>query len=156
MHVCLPFNTAYRYSIFIQHWYPSRWDHRYQPARRRLSKLRDRNLRATLQGFRTQQPHRWIMSIVPVFFTNMGSGSPKPRQKFCGMFCPVEGSGDSKTLEFQSLPGSSSRSDGHLSAKGQDTGEQRKISPAKPKWQDKRAADVSALSPWMKLYIFVI
>uniref|UniRef100_A0A8C7DHN3 Dihydropyrimidinase like 2b n=1 Tax=Oncorhynchus kisutch TaxID=8019 RepID=A0A8C7DHN3_ONCKI len=54
---------------------------------------------------------------------------PKPRQKFCGMFCPVEGSGDSKTLEFQSLPGGSSRSDGHLPAKGQDTGEQRKISP---------------------------
>uniref|UniRef100_A0A6Q2X8Z2 Amidohydrolase-related domain-containing protein n=1 Tax=Esox lucius TaxID=8010 RepID=A0A6Q2X8Z2_ESOLU len=48
---------------------------------------------------------------VPAFFKNMGSGSPKPRQKFCGMFCPVEGSGDSKTLDFQSLPGGSKRSD---------------------------------------------
>uniref|UniRef100_A0A8C7T7D1 Dihydropyrimidinase like 2b n=1 Tax=Oncorhynchus mykiss TaxID=8022 RepID=A0A8C7T7D1_ONCMY len=71
-----------------------------------------------------------MSTTVPVFFTNMGSGSPKPRQKLCGMFCPVEGSGNSKTLEFQSLPGSSSRSDGHLPAKGQDTGEQRKISPS--------------------------
>uniref|UniRef100_A0A8C7F546 Dihydropyrimidinase like 2b n=1 Tax=Oncorhynchus kisutch TaxID=8019 RepID=A0A8C7F546_ONCKI len=44
-----------------------------------------------------------MSTTAPVFFTNMGSGSPKPRQKFCGMFCPVEGSGDSKTLEFQSL-----------------------------------------------------
>ncbi|KAG8141337.1 hypothetical protein E2320_006968 [Naja naja] len=25
---------------------------------------------------------------VPAFFKNLGSGSPKPRQKFCGMFCP--------------------------------------------------------------------
>uniref|UniRef100_A0A8C7TAP4 Dihydropyrimidinase like 2b n=1 Tax=Oncorhynchus mykiss TaxID=8022 RepID=A0A8C7TAP4_ONCMY len=64
-----------------------------------------------------------MSTTVPVFFTNMGSGSPKPRQKLCGMFCPVEGSGNSKTLEFQSLPGSSSRSDGHLPAKGQDTGD---------------------------------
>ncbi|KAJ7987250.1 hypothetical protein DPEC_G00336790 [Dallia pectoralis] len=47
---------------------------------------------------------------VPAFFQNMGSGSPKPRQKFCGMFCPVEGSGDSKTLDFQSLQGAGRRS----------------------------------------------
>uniref|UniRef100_A0A8C8CIY8 Amidohydrolase-related domain-containing protein n=1 Tax=Oncorhynchus tshawytscha TaxID=74940 RepID=A0A8C8CIY8_ONCTS len=40
--------------------------------------------------------------------------SPMPRQKFCGMFCPVEGSGDSKTLDFQSLPGGSRRSDGQV------------------------------------------
>ncbi|MGH0174636.1 UNVERIFIED_CONTAM: hypothetical protein FKN15_068463 [Acipenser sinensis] len=39
----------------------------------------------------------------PSFFKNMGSGSPKPRQKFCGMFCPVEGSTDNKTLDFGSL-----------------------------------------------------
>ncbi|XP_064828038.1 dihydropyrimidinase-related protein 2 isoform X1 [Oncorhynchus masou masou] len=51
---------------------------------------------------------------VPAFFKNMGSGSPMPRQKFCGMFCPVEGSGDSKTLDFQSLPGGSRRSDGQV------------------------------------------
>lgn len=40
---------------------------------------------------------------VPAFFKNMGSGSPKPRQKFCGMFCPVEGSSDNKTLDFDAL-----------------------------------------------------
>nr|XP_015200721.1 PREDICTED: dihydropyrimidinase-related protein 2 isoform X1 [Lepisosteus oculatus]XP_015200731.1 PREDICTED: dihydropyrimidinase-related protein 2 isoform X1 [Lepisosteus oculatus]XP_015200738.1 PREDICTED: dihydropyrimidinase-related protein 2 isoform X1 [Lepisosteus oculatus] len=43
---------------------------------------------------------------VPAFFKNMGSGSPKPRQKFCGMFCPVEGSTENKTLDFDSLSGS--------------------------------------------------
>lgn len=40
---------------------------------------------------------------VPAFFKNMGSGSPKPRQKFCGMFCPVEGSSENKTINFDSL-----------------------------------------------------
>ncbi|XP_028662288.1 dihydropyrimidinase-related protein 2 isoform X1 [Erpetoichthys calabaricus] len=43
---------------------------------------------------------------VPAFFKNLGSGSPKPRQKFCGMFCPVEGSTDNKTLDLDSLAGS--------------------------------------------------
>uniref|UniRef100_A0A8C4ERU0 Dihydropyrimidinase like 2b n=1 Tax=Dicentrarchus labrax TaxID=13489 RepID=A0A8C4ERU0_DICLA len=41
---------------------------------------------------------------VPAFFKSMGSDSPaRPRQKFCGMFCPVEGSSDSKTLDFDAL-----------------------------------------------------
>ncbi|XP_068130818.1 dihydropyrimidinase-related protein 2 isoform X1 [Hyperolius riggenbachi] len=40
---------------------------------------------------------------VPAFFKNMGSGSPKPRQKFCGMFCPVEGSSENKTINFGAL-----------------------------------------------------
>uniref|UniRef100_A0A8C2RVY0 Dihydropyrimidinase-related protein 2 n=1 Tax=Capra hircus TaxID=9925 RepID=A0A8C2RVY0_CAPHI len=40
---------------------------------------------------------------VPAFFKNLGSGSPKPRQKFCGMFCPVEGSSENKTIDFDSL-----------------------------------------------------
>lgn len=40
---------------------------------------------------------------VPAFFKNLGSGSPKPRQKFCGMFCPVEGSLENKTIDFDSL-----------------------------------------------------
>ncbi|KAG7480671.1 hypothetical protein MATL_G00058750 [Megalops atlanticus] len=40
---------------------------------------------------------------VPAFFKSMGSGSPKPRQKFCGMFCPVEDSTENKTLDFDSL-----------------------------------------------------
>ncbi|XP_061116145.1 dihydropyrimidinase-related protein 2 isoform X1 [Conger conger] len=37
------------------------------------------------------------------FFENMGSRSPNPRQKFCGVFCPVEGSTENKTLDFDSL-----------------------------------------------------
>uniref|UniRef100_A0ACB8EXP7 Uncharacterized protein n=1 Tax=Sphaerodactylus townsendi TaxID=933632 RepID=A0ACB8EXP7_9SAUR len=40
---------------------------------------------------------------VPAFFKKLGSGSPKPRQKFCGMFCPVEGSLENKTIDFDSL-----------------------------------------------------
>ncbi|KAL4609256.1 dihydropyrimidinase-related protein 2-like isoform X2 [Arapaima gigas] len=40
---------------------------------------------------------------VPAFFKNMGSGSPKPRPKFCGMFCPVEGAAENKTLDLDSL-----------------------------------------------------
>uniref|UniRef100_A0A8C2JYJ7 Dihydropyrimidinase-related protein 2 n=1 Tax=Cyprinus carpio TaxID=7962 RepID=A0A8C2JYJ7_CYPCA len=41
---------------------------------------------------------------VPAFFQNMGSSSPnQPRQKFCGMFCPVEGSAENKTLDFDLL-----------------------------------------------------
>lgn len=160
MHVCLPFNTAYRYSIFIQHWYPSRCDHCYQPSRRWLSKLTDRNLQATLQGLRTQQPHRWIMSTtgeVPVFFKNMGSGSPMPRQKFCGMFCPVEGSGDSKTLDFQSLPGGSRKIDGQVIDRQTDISQPRveiRESRGKSALQNLddrvRATDFCALSPWMK------
>uniref|UniRef100_A0A672LZN9 Dihydropyrimidinase-related protein 2 n=1 Tax=Sinocyclocheilus grahami TaxID=75366 RepID=A0A672LZN9_SINGR len=41
---------------------------------------------------------------VPAFFQNMGRSSPnQPRQKFCGMFCPVEGSVENKTLDFDLL-----------------------------------------------------
>ncbi|XP_035463949.1 dihydropyrimidinase-related protein 2b isoform X1 [Scophthalmus maximus] len=42
---------------------------------------------------------------VPAFFRSMGSDSPaRPRQQFCGMFCPVEGSAtDGKTLDFGAL-----------------------------------------------------
>ncbi len=41
---------------------------------------------------------------VPAFFQKMGSYSPnQPRQKFCGMFCPVEDSAENKTLDFDSL-----------------------------------------------------
>uniref|UniRef100_A0A4W4FPI6 Dihydropyrimidinase-related protein 2 n=1 Tax=Electrophorus electricus TaxID=8005 RepID=A0A4W4FPI6_ELEEL len=46
---------------------------------------------------------------VPAFFKSMGSSSPSPpRQKFCGMFCPVEGSTENKTLDFDSLSSRSS------------------------------------------------
>uniref|UniRef100_A0AAQ5YCK7 Amidohydrolase-related domain-containing protein n=1 Tax=Amphiprion ocellaris TaxID=80972 RepID=A0AAQ5YCK7_AMPOC len=36
----------------------------------------------------------------------------RPRQKFCGMFCPVEGSSDSKTLDFDALSACRGKSDG--------------------------------------------
>uniref|UniRef100_A0A672I2E2 Dihydropyrimidinase like 2b n=1 Tax=Salarias fasciatus TaxID=181472 RepID=A0A672I2E2_SALFA len=40
-------------------------------------------------------------------------GNPaRPRQKFCGMFCPVEGSSDSKTLDFDALSACRGKSDG--------------------------------------------
>ncbi|CAL8341303.1 unnamed protein product [Arctogadus glacialis] len=38
----------------------------------------------------------------PSFFKTLGQDSPRARQKFCGMFCPVEGSADSKTLDLDS------------------------------------------------------
>ncbi|KAK0132688.1 Dihydropyrimidinase-related protein 2 [Merluccius polli] len=39
----------------------------------------------------------------PSFFKTMGTSSPRRhRQQFCGMFCPVDGSGDSKTLHLDS------------------------------------------------------
>lgn len=58
---------------------------------------------------------------VPAFFKNLGSGSPKPRQKFCGMFCPVEGSLDNKTIDFDSLSsGRGSPTGGKIVAKQRD------------------------------------
>ncbi|TKC49721.1 hypothetical protein EI555_005854 [Monodon monoceros] len=55
---------------------------------------------------------------VPAFFKNLGSGSPKPRQKFCGMFCPVEGSSENKTIDFDSL--SVGRGSGQVVAQQRD------------------------------------
>ncbi|KAL7981416.1 hypothetical protein Chor_002312 [Crotalus horridus] len=58
---------------------------------------------------------------VPAFFKNLGSGSPKPRQKFCGMFCPVEGSLENKTIDFDSLSsGRGSPTGGKIVAKQRD------------------------------------
>ncbi|XP_041424537.1 dihydropyrimidinase-related protein 4 isoform X2 [Xenopus laevis] len=37
------------------------------------------------------------------FFSTLGSGSPKPRQKYGGMFCNVEGAFENKTINFDSL-----------------------------------------------------
>uniref|UniRef100_A0A673CAI6 Dihydropyrimidinase-related protein 2 n=1 Tax=Sphaeramia orbicularis TaxID=375764 RepID=A0A673CAI6_9TELE len=52
---------------------------------------------------------------VPPFFSSVGSDSPaRPRQKFCGVFCPVEGSSDSKTLDFDALSACRGRSEGTL------------------------------------------
>lgn len=40
---------------------------------------------------------------VPSYFSKLGSGSPKPRQKYGGMFCNVEGAFENKTINFDSL-----------------------------------------------------
>ncbi|KAJ8401019.1 hypothetical protein AAFF_G00389760, partial [Aldrovandia affinis] len=45
----------------------------------------------------------WTSREAPAFFGSLGSESPRSRQKFCGMFCPVEGSADNKTLDFDAL-----------------------------------------------------
>ncbi|KAI1900860.1 hypothetical protein AGOR_G00054200 [Albula goreensis] len=79
---------------------------------------------------------------VPAFFDSMGSGSPKPRQKFCGMFCPVEGSNESKTLDFDSL--SVGRTGGKTDKRVID--KQRDISqPAARKIEIRRSAGKEAL-----------
>eukprot|EP00061_Rhincodon_typus_P009908 g33756.t1 len=40
---------------------------------------------------------------LPVYFAKLGTGSPKPRQKYGGMFCNVEGAYENKTIDFDSL-----------------------------------------------------
>lgn len=62
---------------------------------------------------------------VPAFFRSMGSGSPKPRHKFCGVFCPVEGATDSKTLDLSSV--SPCRGDGRVIDKQGDVGRKVEI-----------------------------
>lgn len=58
------------------------------------------------------------------FFQNMGSSSPnQPRQKFCGMFCPVEGSSENKTLDFDSL----SSGKGRVIERQKDVSQPRKV-----------------------------
>lgn len=65
---------------------------------------------------------------VPAFFKTMGSDSPaRPRQKFCGMFCPVEGSSDSKTLDFDALSSCRGRSDGRVIDRQTDISQPRKV-----------------------------
>ncbi|XP_071985712.1 dihydropyrimidinase-related protein 4 isoform X1 [Engystomops pustulosus] len=63
-----------------------------------------------------------LQGDVPSYFSKLGSGSPKPRQKYGGMFCNVEGAFENKNINFDSLsvgkkrkaqvPGSSASSDG--------------------------------------------
>uniref|UniRef100_A0A8C2JU29 Dihydropyrimidinase-related protein 2 n=1 Tax=Cyprinus carpio TaxID=7962 RepID=A0A8C2JU29_CYPCA len=61
---------------------------------------------------------------VPAFFQNMGSSSPnQPRQKFCGMFCPVEGSAENKTLDFDLL----SSGKGRVIERQKDISKPRKV-----------------------------
>lgn len=65
---------------------------------------------------------------VPAFFKNMGSDSPaRPRQKFCGVFCPVEGSSDCKTLDFDALSACRSGSDGRVIDRQTDISQPRKV-----------------------------
>uniref|UniRef100_A0A9J7ZAE7 Dihydropyrimidinase-related protein 2 n=1 Tax=Cyprinus carpio carpio TaxID=630221 RepID=A0A9J7ZAE7_CYPCA len=59
-----------------------------------------------------------------IHLTNMGSSSPnQPRQKFCGMFCPVEGSAENKTLDFDSL----SSGKGRVIERQKDISKPRKV-----------------------------
>lgn len=65
---------------------------------------------------------------VPAFFKSMGSDSPaRPRQKFCGMFCPVEGSSDSKTLDFDALSACRGKSDGRVIDRQTDISQPRRV-----------------------------
>uniref|UniRef100_A0A673CAD9 Dihydropyrimidinase-related protein 2 n=1 Tax=Sphaeramia orbicularis TaxID=375764 RepID=A0A673CAD9_9TELE len=60
--------------------------------------------------------------------THVGSDSPaRPRQKFCGVFCPVEGSSDSKTLDFDALSACRGRSEGRVIDRQTDISQPRKV-----------------------------
>ncbi|XP_028563486.2 dihydropyrimidinase-related protein 2 isoform X1 [Podarcis muralis] len=84
---------------------------------------------------------------VPAFFKNLGSGSPKPRQKFCGMFCPVEGSLENKTIDFDSLSvgrGSfSSSSGGRIVAKQKDVAHLGPDAQSHYSWQSRKGGEPS-------------
>uniref|UniRef100_A0A7N6BWF3 Dihydropyrimidinase-related protein 2 n=1 Tax=Anabas testudineus TaxID=64144 RepID=A0A7N6BWF3_ANATE len=54
-------------------------------------------------------------------------GPARPRQKFCGMFCPVEGSSDSKTLDFDALSSCRGRSEGRVIDRQTDISQPRKV-----------------------------
>uniref|UniRef100_A0A8C6NV36 Dihydropyrimidinase like 2b n=1 Tax=Nothobranchius furzeri TaxID=105023 RepID=A0A8C6NV36_NOTFU len=59
---------------------------------------------------------------------HIGSDSPsRPRQKFCGVFCPVEGSSDSKTLDFDALSVCRGRSGGRVIDRQSDISQPRKV-----------------------------
>lgn len=51
---------------------------------------------------REQQPEKKEEEL-PDYFAALGAGSPKPRQKYGGMFCNVEGAFENKTLNFASF-----------------------------------------------------
>lgn len=51
---------------------------------------------------REQQPEKKEEDL-PDYFASLGAGSPKPRQKYGGMFCNVEGAFENKTLNFASF-----------------------------------------------------
>ncbi|KYO44444.1 BCL2/adenovirus E1B protein-interacting protein 3-like isoform A [Alligator mississippiensis] len=78
---------------------------------------------------------------VPAFFKNLGSGSPKPRQKFCGMFCPVEGSLENKTIDFDSL--SVGRGSSKIVAQQRDVAQLGPDSPSPYSRQSRKAGEPS-------------
>lgn len=75
---------------------------------------------------------------VPAFFKNLGSGSPKPRQKFCGMFCPVEGSLENKTIDFDSLSSGRGSPTGKIVAKQRDVAHLGPDAPSVSSWQGRK------------------
>ncbi|KAL8173897.1 UNVERIFIED_CONTAM: hypothetical protein K2H54_033360 [Gekko kuhli] len=78
---------------------------------------------------------------VPAFFKNLGSGSPKPRQKFCGMFCPVEGSLENKTIDFDSL--SVGRGSSKIVAKQKDVAHLGPDAQSLGSWQSRKGGEPS-------------
>lgn len=78
---------------------------------------------------------------VPAFFKNLGSGSPKPRQKFCGMFCPVEGSLENKTIDFDSL--SVGRGSSKIVAKQKDVAHLGAEAQSLYSWQSRKGGEPS-------------
>lgn len=98
---------------------------------------------------------------VPAFFKSMGSDSPaRPRQKFCGMFCPVEGSSDSKTLDFDALSACRGKSDRRVIDRQTDISQPRveiRESTGKEALQnldDKRVIISHFARPLRRLYIY--
>lgn len=79
---------------------------------------------------------------VPAFFKNLGSGSPKPRQKFCGMFCPVEGSLENKTIDFDSLSVGRG-SNGRIVAKQKDVAHLGPDAQSLYSWQSRKGGEPS-------------
>ncbi|XP_077593096.1 dihydropyrimidinase-related protein 2 isoform X1 [Stigmatopora nigra] len=62
------------------------------------------------------------------FFNNMGSDSPaRPRQQFCGMFCPVEGSLDGRTLDLDALSACRGKRDSRVIDRQSDISQPKKV-----------------------------
>ncbi|XP_061836849.1 dihydropyrimidinase-related protein 2 isoform X1 [Nerophis lumbriciformis] len=69
------------------------------------------------------------MSTTGGFLNNMGSDSPsRPRQQFCGMFCPVEGSLlDGKTLDLDALSACRGKRDSRVIDRQSDVSQPKKV-----------------------------
>ncbi|KAF7654437.1 hypothetical protein LDENG_00069460 [Lucifuga dentata] len=62
---------------------------------------------------------------VPHFFRSMSFNSPRSKQKFCGVFCPVDASSDSKTPDSDSP--TTGRRDGRVIDRQSDLTQPRKV-----------------------------